>query len=51
VQTATIVFALPLTAVIVLMVLSLWRAMRADWAEQQQRERDMRRRLREMAAR
>jgi glycine betaine transporter len=51
VQTATIVFALPLTLVIVLMVLSLWRAMREDWAEQQQRERDMRRRLREMAAR
>jgi glycine betaine transporter len=51
VQTATIVFALPLTLVIVLMVLSLWRAMREDWAEQQQRERDVRRRLREMAAR
>jgi glycine betaine transporter len=51
VQTATIVFALPLTLVIVLMVLSLWRAMREDWAEQQQREREMRRRLREMAAR
>jgi glycine betaine transporter len=51
VQTATIVFALPLTLVIVLMVISLWRAMGEDWAVQQQRERDMRRRLREMAAR
>jgi glycine betaine transporter len=51
VQTATIVFALPLTLVIVLMVISLWRAMGEDWAAQQQREREMRRRLREMAAR
>jgi glycine betaine transporter len=48
VQTATIVFALPFTLVIVLMVIALWRAMRSDWAEQQQREREMRRRLREM---
>jgi glycine betaine transporter len=51
VQTATIVFALPLALVIVLMVVALWRAMREDWAEQQQRERAMRKRLREMAAR
>jgi len=50
VQTATIVFALPFALVIVLMVLSLWRAMREDWIEQNQREREMRRRLREMVA-
>jgi glycine betaine transporter len=49
-QTATIVFALPFALVIVLMVISLWRAMRTDWAEQQQREREMRRRLREIVA-
>ena len=50
VQTATIVFALPFTLVIVLMVIALWRAMRSDWIEQQQREREMRKRLREMVA-
>jgi glycine betaine transporter len=50
VQTATIVFALPFALVIVLMVLSLWRAMREDWIEQAQREREMRRRMREMVA-
>jgi glycine betaine transporter len=49
-QTATIVFALPFALVIVLMVISLWRAMRTDWIGQQQREREMRRRLREIAA-
>ena len=50
VQTATIVFALPFALVIVLMVVSLWRAMREDWIEQEHREREMRRRLREMVA-
>ncbi|WP_036172548.1 BCCT family transporter [Massilia sp. 9096] len=50
VQTATIVFALPFAVVIVLMVIALWRAMREDWVEQQQRERELRRRLRAMAA-
>jgi glycine betaine transporter len=50
VQTATIVFALPFALVIVLMVLSLWRAMREDWIAQSQREREMRRRMREMVA-
>jgi glycine betaine transporter len=49
-QTATIVFALPFALVIVLMVISLWRAMRTDWTAQQQREREMRRRLREIVA-
>jgi glycine betaine transporter len=50
VQTATIVFALPFALVIVLMVAALWRAMREDWIEQEHREREMRRRLREMVA-
>jgi glycine betaine transporter len=49
-QTATIVFALPFALVIVLMVISLWRAMREDWIAQEQNERAMRRRLRELAA-
>jgi len=48
VQTATIVFALPFTLVIVLMTLALWRAVREDWLEEQRRERELRRRLRQM---
>jgi glycine betaine transporter len=48
VQTATILFALPFAVVIVLMVVSLWRAMREDWREELRRERDMRRRVREL---
>ncbi len=43
VQTATIVFALPFTGVLMLMVASLWRALRADWRVKQQRERELRR--------
>jgi glycine betaine transporter len=50
VQTATIVFALPFTLVIVLMALSLWRAIRDDWTEEQRKERELRRRIREMAS-
>ena len=49
VQTATIVFALPFTAVIVLLVVALWRAVREDWQAEHQRERALRRRLRELA--
>jgi glycine betaine transporter len=49
-QTATILCALPFALVIVLMVISLWRAMREDWIAQQQNERDMRKRLREIVA-
>lgn len=49
VQTATIVFALPFTLVIVLMTVALWRAVREDWREENRRERALRRRLREMA--
>lgn len=51
VQTATIVFALPFTLVIVLMALALWIAVRHDWREEQRRERELRRRMREMMAR
>lgn len=47
VQTATIVFALPFTVVILLMAASLWRGLREDFLEDQQRERMLRRRLRE----
>lgn len=48
VQTATIVFALPFTLVIMLMALSLWRAVRADWHASQADERQLRKRLREL---
>jgi glycine betaine transporter len=50
VQTATIVFALPFTLVILFMVVSLWRGIREDWQEEQRRERDMRQRLRKLMA-
>ncbi|WP_296943190.1 BCCT family transporter [uncultured Massilia sp.] len=50
VQTATILFALPFALVIVLMVVALWRALREDWIAESRREREMRKRLREMAA-
>lgn len=49
VQTATIVFALPFTGVILLMIAALWRGVRADWAEHEQRERALRRRLRALS--
>ena len=47
VQTATIVFALPFTVVIVLMAVALWRGVRDDHAEEQRREKALRRRMRE----
>ena len=34
--------------VIVLMAVALWRAMREDWTEENKRERELRRRVREM---
>ncbi|MBX3608805.1 MAG: BCCT family transporter [Hydrogenophaga sp.] len=46
VQTATIVFALPFTVVIVLMAVALWRGVREDWNEEQRQERAVRRRMR-----
>ncbi|MGZ9046054.1 MAG: BCCT family transporter [Telluria sp.] len=51
VQTATIVFALPFTLVIVLMAISLWRAVVQDWKAEERRERELRRRMREMTQR
>lgn len=50
VQTATIVFALPFTLVIILMAVALWRGVKEDWTEQDRRERALRRRLRELSA-
>jgi len=51
VQTATIVFALPFTAVILLMAVALWRGVRDDWNEEQRRDRALRRRMRELVDR
>ena len=51
VQTATIVFALPFTFVILLMAVALWRGVRDDWTEEQRRERALRRRMRELVDR
>ena len=48
VQTATIVFALPFTVVIVLMAIAQWRGVRDDWDEEQRRERALRRRMRDL---
>ena len=48
VQTATIVFALPFALVIILMVVSLWRGLREDHAAEVRRERELRRRMREI---
>lgn len=45
VQTATIVFALPFTVVILLMAWSLWRAIREDWEAAAERDRQMRRQM------
>ena len=50
VQTATIVFALPFAAVVLVMALSLWLAVRQDWLEESRRERELRRRMRDLAA-
>jgi glycine betaine transporter len=50
-QTATIVFALPFTVVIILLVVAVMRGIREDWREEQRRERALRRRLRELADR
>lgn len=51
VQTATIVFALPFTVVIPLMLVALWRGVREDWNAQEKRERELRRRVRQMVER
>lgn len=49
IQTATIVFALPFAVVVVLMAVSLVRAVREDWHMEELRERALRRRLKELA--
>jgi glycine betaine transporter len=46
VQTATIVFALPFALVVVLMAISVTRAIDQDWRAERQRERELRRRMR-----
>ena len=48
VQTATIVFALPFSIVVVLMAISVTRAIAHDWDEERRRERALRRRMQEM---
>ena len=49
VQTATIVFALPFTVVVVLMAVAVTRAIAHDWDEERRRERALRRKMRELA--
>jgi len=48
VQTATIVFALPFAVVVVLMAISVTRAIIHDWDEERRRERELRRKMREL---
>src|SRR5690606_9810693 len=50
VQTATIVVAMPFTVVILLMLYSLWRAIREDWREQERKERELRRRMQDIVS-
>jgi glycine betaine transporter len=50
VQTATIVFALPFTLVILLMATALLRALRADWQSEQDAQQRLNERLRAIAA-
>jgi glycine betaine transporter len=51
VQTATIVFAMPFTVVIVLMAIALWHGVNEDWIEHDRRERALRQRLRVLSER
>lgn len=46
IQTATIVFALPFAFVLLLMAVSVTIAIRHDWNEEQQRDRELRRKVR-----
>lgn len=48
VQTATIVFALPFSIVLVLMTIALLRAIRQDWAEEQRQQKEFRRKMRSL---
>jgi glycine betaine transporter len=45
VQTATIVFALPFSLVLVLMAVALVRAVREDWRAEQRHDRELLRKL------
>ncbi|MES2413104.1 MAG: BCCT family transporter [Pseudomonadota bacterium] len=49
VQTATIVFALPFSLVVLLMAVSVTRAIRDDWQADQRREKALRKKMRELA--
>jgi glycine betaine transporter len=44
-QTATMVFALPFVVVVVLMALSVTRAIHQDWEDERRRERELRRKM------
>ncbi len=48
VQTATIVFALPFSLVLVLMAVALMRAIKQDWEEEQRQQRELRRKIRRL---
>ena len=48
VQTATIVFALPFSIVLILMTIALLRAIKQDWAEEQRQQRELRRKMRSL---
>lgn len=50
VQTATIVFALPFSLVIIMMAVSLWRAMGEDWHAEELREKELRRKVKQMVS-
>lgn len=47
-QTATIVFAVPFSLVIILMMIALWRGVCEDWTAHEKRERELRRKVRQM---
>lgn len=48
VQTATIIFALPFSVVLVLMAISVTRAIDQDWQADQRREKNLRKKMREL---
>lgn len=48
VQTATIVFALPFTVVIILMAVALWRGLSEDYAAEKKREHVLRKRMKDL---
>ena len=50
VQSATILFALPFSLVIILMTVSVYRAMREDFHAEEVREKELRRKVRQMVA-